>query len=990
MNQRLLVSCIIVALTASLSLGSVHAQSAGDQAAQGQTQPDESKPKSDETARLGVITVTGSRISNPNVVSPTPISVLTAADIQAVGAINIGDILTRMPQLATTFTMGNSGQGQIGTAGLALQDLRNLGPQRTLVLVNGRRYVSSSTDFAAVDTNLIPADWVDRVEIITGGASAIYGADAVSGVVNFILKKQYQGADLHAQSGTTSPGGEKSGFISATAGSNFAQDRGNIAFSLEHSRQDELMFHDRFGNQQYGTIRTPGSAYTRTLFPDAGSYTITEGGTFFFGSDSKASSGERYVFDPDGHVRPQRFDGIYDSSRCANCDHLNANQTIQLQPKFERTTLSTSASFDLTPSNRLYFEGSYNVIDINSKFQPAYGSVLNGGVGFAGGGYAIAADNAYIRQDLRDLMTAKGVSEVDISRFDVDSGLRIEDTRRDTGRIVLGANGVIADKWEYDTSVTYGNTRSTVANVNNRVIERFFASIDAVRDPVTGNIVCRSTIDPSHVDINTGAPISDFGRQGCIPTSIFGAGAINAAARNWFNKTTYVRNKLSETVATGSVTNNDLFNVPTGAGSASLAAGFEYRKETIQQTNDPLDQSGATFNNAIANFDHAYNVKEAFVEFGLPVLADKPFIKNLSLDAAVRESSYSTIGSTQTWKYGLDWAFDDNVRVRGTMSYAVRAPNINELYSGQSQNFFTVTDPCSASRIPNGPNPAVRAANCAALGVPPGVEIDPSASVGGVSGSNPNLGPEAAKTYTFGFVVTPQFVDGLGFNADYWNIKLKNAISAVDAQAIVDKCVDSTAGINNAYCSNLRRDPTTHQLTFIRQINLNLAGTNTSGIDFAAYYSRDLGPGKLRLDLNVTRVIDYTAFPFQDDPTQHVQDVGTDGFPEWKASLGTRYSFERWQFDWNMRYFSSMLRATISNESYATKPNQTTPITEGSRTYSDVRVAYGSQKEGWQFYGGVNNVFDRKMPVNLFGDGFGSALYEPLGRSYYVGFNYHF
>lgn len=946
---------------------------------------DATAPADTEVNKLETVTVTGSRISNPNVVSPTPVSVLTAADIAAVGATNIGDLLTQMPQLSTMFTMGNSGGANIGTVAMGLQNLRNLGPQRTLVLVNGRRYVSSSTDTAGVDTNLIPADWIDRVEIITGGASAIYGADAVSGVVNFILKKQYQGANLHVQMNRSEHGGQDKQLVSLTAGSNFAGDRGNVAISLEHSRNGEMMFHDRFGDAQYTTILTPGNQYTRVLFANAGSYTNYEGGEFVLG-------GRRYVFDPNGEVRAQRFGGLRDNRRCTDCDYLHTNQTLELQPYFNRNSINLNASFDLRSAHRLYFEGAYTFITADSRFQPAFGSTGNGIGGF-GGGYQIQPDNAYVTPALAALMNGQPIV---LNRFDVDAGLRIEEHTRDTGRMVFGANGQIGEDWQYDASFNYGVTRDNFANVNNRNLERFYASIDAVRDPATGKIVCRSTIDPGALNPNfldadgNPQPITAFGRDGCIPTSILGAGAVNQAARNWFNFRTYQRNRLQETVVSGTLTNNNLFAVPTGAGSASLVLGVEYRKEEMTQIHDPLDLSGAMFNNAIPDFTGKYDVKEGFVEFGLPVLADKPFVKNLSVDAAIRESDYDTIGHTETWKWGLDWAFDDNVRMRGTMSYAVRAPNINELFSGQGQNFFNVTDPCSVSRLGNAPDPALRKANCIALGVPVDSDHDPSASVTGVTGSNPNLQPENAKTYTFGFVVTPQFLDGAGFNVDYWNIKLGNAIAVVDSQTIVDRCVDSTSGINNTYCANARRDPNTHLLSFITQINLNLAGTHTSGIDLGAYYSHDIGPGRLRAELNATRVITEVDFPFQEDPSQFANNNGTDGFPKWKATLGATYTLDPWTFNWNTRYFSHMLRSGITKESYEANPYQVTPILEGGRVYNDMRVAYGAKNAPWQVYFGVNNVFDRKPPVNVFGTTTGGGLYDIVGRSAYVGANYRF
>jgi outer membrane receptor for ferrienterochelin and colicin len=332
-NRKILTTAVCTALVSAVA--PAYAQQA---AATG---------SSDDVTRIETVTVTGSRISNPNVVSPAPVSVLTAEDIKATGAVNIGDLLTTMPQLATTFTMGNSGRF-IGTAGVAMQDLRNLGTARTLVLVNGRRMVGASAGTSAVDTNLIPADWVERVEVITGGASAVYGADAVSGVVNFILKKKYEGANLHAQINDSQHGSFGKKFISVTGGGNFAEDRGNYALSFEHSQQDSLMFGDRFGKQAYRALRTPGSGFDTTLVGDAGNYTITSAGTFSLGSNFNPDL--RYTFDRNGQVRKQRFDGAVDrnsSATCTNCDRLDNNQVLQLQPRYKRDTVSAVAGFDL-------------------------------------------------------------------------------------------------------------------------------------------------------------------------------------------------------------------------------------------------------------------------------------------------------------------------------------------------------------------------------------------------------------------------------------------------------------------------------------------------------------------------------------------------------------------------------------------------------------------------------------------------------------------
>jgi outer membrane receptor protein involved in Fe transport len=321
------------------------------------------------------------------------------------------------------------------------------------------------------------------------------------------------------------------------------------------------------------------------------------------------------------------------------------------------------------------------------------------------------------------------------------------------------------------------------------------------------------------------------------------------------------------------------------------------------------------------------------------------------------------------------------------MSSAVRAPNIDELFSGQSQNFFSVTDPCSAVEIRNGADPAVRAANCAALGVPAGWAAQNIGTIEGLSGSNPDLDSETGRSWTAGFVFTPSYLPGFGLNVDYWSIKLSDAISSVSGLDTVKRCVDAPGGIDNVYCANVERDAATHELSFIRTVNQNISAIDTDGVDVAVYYSHDLAGGRFRADLNATRTLNYSEYPFQDDPDESIEQKGTLGFPEWKATLQLGYSAGAWAFNWNTRYFSEMLR--VSNESYRSNPTQTTPIHAGSGVFHDARVSYALDN-GWQLYGGISNVFDADPPVNLFGTGFGSGLYDAMGRSYYVGANLKF
>ena len=962
MNRKLLTTAVCTALVSAIA--PAYAQQAAANS-------------NDDITKIETVTVTGSRISNPNVVSAQPVSVLTAADIRATGAVNIGDVLTTMPQLATTYTMGNS-TAYIGTAGVGAPDLRNLGTARTLVLVNGRRMVGASAGDTSVDTNLIPADWIERVEIITGGASAVYGADAVSGVINFILKKKYEGVNLHAQYGSSQHGSFDKSFFAVTAGTNFSDDRGNIAASLEHSRQDALEFRDRFGNEDLVTISTPGGTYRRGYFRNGGSYEFTGGGVFSR-TGKFNNPANLYVFNPDGSYRPLRIDGLVDASRrrCNDCDHNDSGRSDELQPKYERTTLNTAGSFDINENNRLYVEGLYNLAKVRLARSAAFNTFGTYG------GHFIENDNAYVSPALDALTGGKGFA---VSRDDFDSGRRGEDTQRKTMRLVIGAEGSLGGSdWLYDASMNYGSTHETRDNLNNRHRERFNAGLDAVKD-ANGKIVCRSQIDPTYINANLGTTISPDVAAACIPFTIFGDGAISRQARDWFNVTTRSKTRLSQWVAGGSLVNNNLFELP--AGPISLATGVEYRRETSEQINDPLDIAGETFLNAIPNSRGNYSVKELWIETAVPLLHDLPLIKSLTLGGAIRFSDYDTIGNTRAWRYNLDWAINDSLRLRGNASSAVRAPNIGELFGGQSQNYGFIDDPCDAQQIGRAKDPSVRSANCAALGLPGDFTDQVTGTNEGLSGSNADLGPETGRTWTAGFVFTPSFLEGFSLNVDYWEIKLGNAISLLDFETTAQRCVDSPGGIGNIYCGKVVRRPD-GQIRFVTAIYQNIAARETDGVDIGATYSHELFGGKMFWKLDATRTLGYTDYPFQNDPGESKNYLNALGYPKWKATVSGNYSRGGWNATWNTRFVSGVAR-TGDWDTYKADPYFIAPGKAGAGIVHDLRMSYDLADTGWNVYGGITNVFDSDPPLAMYGDGFGSAVYDTIGRAYYVGANYKF
>ncbi len=956
------------------------------------------------TTELDKITVTGSRIARTGFVTPSPVTAITAEEIRATGATNIGDLMTRLPALTPSYTLGNSTRF-IGTAGVGLLDLRGMGNSRTLVLVNGRRHVGATSGSTSVDVNTIPVEWIERVEVITGGASAVYGADAVAGVVNFIMKKDYEGAELRAQTGIAGEGGFNRSFISGTAGTSFLDGRGNAAVAVEYSKQDRFVRSDRaigreflvsVPNPSYDPTKPPSESNPQTVLSGpGGNHSISFGGTFTFGTfDPKnpATWGNRYQFNPDGTFRKQRYDGtVVSATSCVDCDFADLNSVADLQPGFERKSINTVVNFDLNENHRLYFEGKYTETVSDFLGQPAFDQSLR-----------IQRDNAYVSPELRALMVSKGASQLVLSRFNVDSGQRGEHVERNTQRFVLGMEGNLGEEWTYDVYGNWGQTEVKRWNLNNRINERWQAGLDAVVDPATGQIVCRTTLNPNATNPNNGNRVySAFAREGCVPFSVFGNGAVSQAAQDWMNVRSFNFSRLQQSVFSASLANGSLFSLP--AGDVGVAGGVEYRREKSREITDPLAAQGLTFLNAIPNRMGKYDVKEAFVEASVPLLADIPGIYNLTLDAAGRYSDYSSIGETTTWKVGLDWTVFPSLRVRGTLSQAVRAPSIGELYNPQSENFATIADPCNylvtnSNRPSTAKDPALRQANCSALGIPVGWVDTYSANRPGVSGGNPDLKPERARSFSYGFVWQPEFLPGFGMSMDYWWINLEDAIGAVSAQTNATRCVDSPGGINNKFCSFITRAPvggatdsggrTFPEYSISRWValNENLARSRRVGVDLEMDYRFKMFEGDTVLRFVGTRLIQSREWAFQDFPNEYTEWVTSVTDPRWRASLQAKYALESWRASWDMTYVDGNLR--VSPASYSSNPGQASPIRNGSYTYHNFQIGYAFPGNKIDVYLGVDNAFDKNPPANYFGADVGSSMYDNIGRYMYMGITY--
>ncbi|MEH6462681.1 MAG: TonB-dependent receptor [Shewanella psychromarinicola] len=913
------------------------------------------------------ISVTGSRIIREGAVAPTPVTVITGDELLSTGVTNIGEALNQLPALGNTYSLANSGRF-IGTSGLNLLDLRSMGTARTLVLVNGKRHVSSSAGTSSVDINTIPSVWIDKVEVITGGASAIYGADAVTGVVNFILKKNVNGLDVSATKGWADDSGHNKDRFSLSYGTNFAQNDGNVAFAVEYSAQEQLRAFDRdqtstaftsLANSDRITDNNDPSDPDKIWTPNAGHYTISNAGNVNL--DGWKS------FNPDGSLTNvysgQNVDGI----RCADCDFTNLNQFVELQPEFERYNINFKTNYQLNDNHNVYFEAKYVNSQSTDEGQPAFffGNPVND----------VQIDNAFINPELVALMKANKDSDgnaapldsINVRRFMTDLGVRIEDDTRETQRYVFGLEGLVFDDWDYDVYAIYGQTDLERVNKNNLVYDNYSNALDSVLE--NGVAVCR---DQTARD------------EGCVPVNIFGFGAPSQDAIDYINTTSTGTSIIKQTVLGGTLTNSYLFELP--AGYVGLSTGVEYRKEE-SEVFEP-DNAEGTFFNALGEDKGDFDVNEIFAEVTLPLLADLPMVRQLDLDLAVRYADYSTIGNATTWKTGLSWEVDDQLRLRTTYSEAIRAPNISELYGSASQNFFNVNDSCRAKNLNDLADPTLRQANCTALGIPAGFDADyDDKTLEGLSGGNRELKAEESKSYTLGVVYQPDYIDGLSITTDYWNIEIENAISAVGAQDIIDRCVDSPSGVDNEYCSLITRDPTSHEITQIRQFSLNIASLEAAGIDFDIGYIFEAFNGDVRTNLIATRLLKRKDFSFQDEPDTFEELAGTAGYAEWQANWSLGYSINSWDVNWRTRYVEGVSLYTDKELALNANPNSNMEFSD--YFISDVAVTYNFDS-GIKLKFGIDNLFNRDLPYGRTGTDTTSSAYDNVGRFFHTTATYKF
>lgn len=1027
----------------------------------GDTRAGCSAATSDGEGEADVITVTGSRIARAaNLDSANPIVSVTLEQLTNNGNVSLGDALNTLPALGATYSAANSTRF-IGTAGLSLLDLRRLGTSRTLVLQNGRRHITGTPGSFEVDVNTIPVDLVDRIDTVTGGTSAVYGSDAIAGVVNFITKRDFEGFRLRGQGGISSRGDRGAYSLSATAGKNFADGRGNIAVNAEYTFQDVLYNTDRddltgaySGRSQFNAIENTGPNLNSSAgqlrgsesalgngIPDTAFLTgvrniaISEGGAFIASCPVAAAAGESaaafaarraaacsgipaptsanplaqygraFVFQPGGAlvanncVNDLRF--TVSSANCVGGLGSTLRLTGMLQPRIERFGGNLLAHFDVSDAFRPFVEAKWVRVQTLQEGQPTFYN------------NSFSINNPYLSTQARNLLTsvlAPGATTFTAQRFNVDFGGRGEEHRRDTYRIVGGVEGTFNNDWKYEVAVNYGRVETQYSTNGNVLQAQYARSINAVRN-TAGQIVCAVNADASTANDD----------PACVPVNLFGDGAVSQAALNYFGYTSTRDEWADQLNATAYISGNlgQLFELP--GGPIGFALGGEYRKERAYAAYDPTTAAGLTFLNAIPTFDPpSFESKEAFAEVRVPLLSET-FIHELSLEGAARYSDYSVgdIGGTWTWNLGGVFAPVRDLRLRAGYGSSVRAPTLGNLFTSNVQTFANgLSDPCGQQNINNNPN---RARNCAAAGVPTTqtfngtTEPFTNVAASGISGfnrGNPALREERSNSFTAGAVFQPSFIPGFTASVDYYNIRIKDAISSLAGQTIINQCYDNPSGINNEFCAVVFRRP---DGTFAGQQNVNHAGgvvslpldgpsffsqpfnyakLEASGVDLDLGYRTNLGADtRLTVRSLVTYVIKRNNFTDIADPSFRTRQLSQVGDPQWRANVQTNLDFGIFDLNYQLQYVGKQTVGNYETQNAfdgrpAQNPDAFPFVYYPEIFYHNLRIN-AAVNDRFRLFGGVDNITDTLPPFGQQGTEAGS-LWTNTGRFMYVGFEANF
>lgn len=1013
-RERLLSSTIIGGVfSLAMAAAPAWAQDATEQAppsgpveaSQGQIQTDaQGNTVGDDGSTVDEVVVTGSRIRRTNLVTGSPVTQVTGEDVDVQGVTKVEDLINELPQ-AFAAQGSNISNGASGTATVSL---RGLGSDRTLVLVDGRRLPFGSPLDTAADLNQIPGQLIDRVEVLTGGASAIYGSDAIAGVVNFIFKRDFEGIQVDAQTNFyqhnnsyDGPGNLRSVIarraltnpaqfqlpdenvadgqgteITLLMGINSPDDRGNLTAYVGYRTNNAVSQ----ANRDYSACAI--GLGTNNEFSCAGSGTANPGTFTDFGANiGTGRPSFSFTVGADGNFRPF----------VAETDQYNFGPVNFFQRPDERYTLGAIGRYEINDNVEAFTQLMFTDYSSVAQVAPS-GNFFNTGTINCANPLLTATQKTQIGCSAADIAADTRVP-LYIGRRNVEGGGRQDDLRYQSYRALVGLRGELFTGFDYDVAASFARVQLSEVFRNDFSVQRLTRALDVITGP-GGAPVCRSAVpDANGVVIDAG----------CVPYNVFAIGGVTPEALEYVQIPLLLNGSTQQQVVTAAVTGDlgERFGLtsPLATRGVQIAAGLEYRRDTL--TNEPdisfSSGDGAGQGGPTLGLSGATAVLDTFAEIELPLVEDRRFVEQLSVEAAYRYSDYNTGVTTDTYSVNGIYAPTDDIRFRASYARAVRAPNVVELFTSQGFSLFDLdADPCGPARTASAAQCAVTGVSAAQYG---SAALDsPAAQYNQLTGGNPDLEPEEADTRSFGVVFTPTFLPGFDLTVDYFDIEITGLVSSIGPLNTLDLCY-----VNNdaAACDRINRNPLGQLWIgtgFIEDLSINIGGLQTSGIDINANYGFGLDRiglaplgrlsvnyvatilDKLETDTGVGRVYDCVGF--------FANECGTPN-PEYRhrarATLQTPIDLDI-AVTW--RHYGEVEQFEVSSETRIDRFFE-------EQNYIDLAATYRLIDRA-TFRIGVNNVFDIEPPISAnvgAGSGNGNTypqVYDALGRYVFAGITVDF
>ncbi|QDX27686.1 TonB-dependent receptor [Sphingomonas suaedae] len=903
------------------------------------------------------VIITASRTATNGLQAPTPTQVVGVEVLERQAVTTVMEVLNQNPAFKATRSPGANATNTSSPA-QATADLRALGGQRTLVLVNQSRVVpfapaSNLGVPTTTDLNLFPTNMIERVDVVTGGASALYGSDAVSGVVNIIMKKKYEGVEVTGQAGISQRGDYATQRLGFIAGTSFADGRGDVVISADYSNNNgmEDIYSRDWGreewmivsNSQRTTPGTPGFGQPAFILSPNVHASLGSGGVI----TSNIPGLNNMTFNPDGSIRPFDKGDIFGGQVMIGGEGQSIIKGVAQMPDVERFTTYGSIYFEFSDSLTGYIEGGYSR-----------------SVGFLDGiairlpTITIQRDNPYIPASVAALLPATTQS-FNISRIAYDIGQNFYEVTNETPHAVVGFEGRLGGSWKWDAHASYGVNNYASRTFSNPVRANLNFAIDAVRDPVSGDIVCRAVLQ--------GNPAA----AGCQPLNLFGENNFTEAARQYIWGSGLSEVKYDQ-LAFGANMVGEPFS--TWAGPVSVAFGGEYRRETQELTADEIGANNGflTAGNAVP-YSGAFNVKEAYIEATVPLARDMPFLQGLNLNGAFRYADYSTVGGQTAWKLGGTWEPVDGLNIRVARSRDIRAPAINELFSPGSNVTNTVT--------------------LVVDGVTKSASIPQNTSRG-----NPDVGPEFADTLTIGAAYRGTgALRGFGLSVDYYNIKISDAITNLSTVNIANLCSngdDYFCGLFSYGPDTNTADPNDRIHTGLITGSLNVGAFEQKGIDVTLSYASNVGflgeGGRYSMSASGTYI--FNAFVDSGTGAAPVDRAGENGWsnlgaiPRFRGNLSQTIGNRAWELTLQTIFISS----GVQDVTYNTLPTNTindndVPAVAYFNLFGKVFV--GDNKK-FEMFWAINNLLDKDpppIPYTILNFPTNGQYYDKVGRNFTIG-----